>query len=78
MAYNRNVPLNEVNALRSGNQIQPYQYQQYQPTGIQSAPLFDATLASGNFAQQNYQNEVGAYFNPIEGLFNVGAAYAGA
>jgi len=26
MAYNRNVPLNEVNALRSGNQIQPYQY----------------------------------------------------
>jgi hypothetical protein len=77
-AYDRNVPLNETNSLRSGNQIQPYSYQGYQGTNVQPAPLFDSTLAAGNFAQQNYQNQMAGYWNPLEGAASIGAAYAGA
>jgi len=77
-AYDRNVPLNELNSLRTGNQIQPYQYQQYQPTNIQAAPLFDATLAGGNFAQQNFQNQSQQYGDFWSGIGQAGAAGAGA
>ena len=73
-AYNRNVPLNEANSLRTGNQIQPYQYQGYQGNNAQAAPLFDATLAGGNFAQQNYQNQVGAYSGFMSGLGQLAGA----
>jgi len=75
-AYNRNVPLNEVNALRTGNQVTPYQYQGYQPTNIQSAPLFDAALASGNNAQQNFQNQNQQYGDLWSGVGQLAGAGA--
>lgn len=73
-AYNRNVPLNEVNALRTGNQVTPYAYQGYTPTNVQSAPLFDAALGAGNNAQQNFQNQSGQYGDFWSGVGQVGAA----
>jgi len=76
-SFNRNVPLNEVNALRSGNQVTPYQYQGYQPTNVQSAPLFDATLAAGNNAQQNFQNQNQQYGDFWSGVGQLGGAAVG-
>ena len=75
-AYDRNVPLNETNALRSGNQVQPYQYQGYQGANLAPAPLFDATLAAGNFAQQNYANQTQAQGGMMGGLGQLAMAGA--
>lgn len=77
-AYNRNVPLNETNALRQGNQIQPYSYQGYQGSNVQPAPLFDGTLAAGNFAQQNYGNKAGMWGDMWGGIGQLGGAAIGA
>jgi hypothetical protein len=75
-AYDRNVPLNETNALRQGNQVQPFSYQGYQPTSVQPAPLFDATLAGGNFAQQNFQTKSQQYGDFWGGVGDLGIAAA--
>lgn len=73
-AYLRNLPLSEVNALRTGNQPGMPQFQAYQGSQASPAPLFDATLAAGNFAQQNYQNQLAK----SGGLFDLGGALLGA
>lgn len=57
----RQLPLNEISALMSGAQIQLPQFQAYQGADVAAAPLFNATQAAGQFAQQNYANQVGAY-----------------
>jgi hypothetical protein len=57
----RNLPLNEVSALLSGSQIQLPQFPGYSGAEVAPAPVFNATQAAGNFAQQNYANQVGAY-----------------
>jgi hypothetical protein len=54
----RQLPLNEINALRTGNQSTLPNFQQYTGASVAPPPIFDAALAGGNFAQQNYQNEV--------------------
>lgn len=75
-AYLRNLPLSEINALRTGNQPMMPQFQAYQGSQVSPAPLFDATLAGGNFALQNYQNRLNA--SPMGGLFDLGGAALGA
>ena len=57
----RNLPLNEVSALLSGSQIQLPQFPGYSGAEVAPAPVFNATQAAGNFAQQNYANQVGTY-----------------
>ena len=57
----RAQPLNEITALLGGSQIQMPQFQGYQGTQVAAAPMFAATQAAGNFAQQNYGNQVAAY-----------------
>lgn len=56
----RNQPLNEIAALMGGAQIQMPQFQAYQGAEVAAAPIFGATQAAGNFAQQNYSNQVSA------------------
>jgi hypothetical protein len=56
----RNQPLNEIAALMGGSQIQMPQFQAYQGAEVAAAPIFGATQAAGNFAQQNYSNQVSA------------------
>ena len=56
----RNQPLNEIAALMGGAQVQMPQFQAYQGAEVAAAPIFGATQAAGNFAQQNYSNQVAA------------------
>ena len=44
----------------SGAQVQMPQFQAYQGADVAAAPIFGATQAAGNFAQQNYSNQVSA------------------
>lgn len=76
----RAQPLNEISALIGGSQIQMPQFQAYQGADVAAAPIFGATQAAGNFAQQNYANQVAAY-NAKMGLYGniagaAGTAYA--
>jgi len=72
----RAQPINEITALLGGSQVQMPQFQGYQGTQVAAAPLFAAQQAAGNFAQQNYGNQVAAY-NAQMGLLG-GLAGAGA
>lgn len=72
--YLRQLPLTELNSLRTGNQPSLPQFQQYQGTATQAAPLFNA-------AQAQYQAELGAYNaeaaganNLTSGLFSLGSS----
>jgi len=56
----RNQPLNEITALMGASQVQMPQFQAYQGADVAAAPIFGATQAAGNFAQQNYSNQVSA------------------
>ncbi len=69
----RQLPLNEINALRTGNQSTLPNFQQFAGSNVQAAPIMDATMAAGNFAQQNYQNQVAG----SGGLFDLAGAVAG-
>lgn len=75
---NRQTPLNEISALRSGSQVQPLSFQNYSGQNVQPAPIFGATVAQGNFAQQNYQNEASGANGLISGLGMIGAGMSGA
>lgn len=46
----RNLPLSEINALRTGSQPTVPQFQQYQGQSVQPAPLFDAGVQQYNAA----------------------------
>ena len=69
-AYLRQLPLNEINALRSGTQVTAPQFQQYTGAQVAPAPLFQATQAEGNFNIANAQNAP----DIAGGLFQLGGA----
>lgn len=73
----RQLPLNELNALRSGSQVQMPQFQAFQGTNVQPAPIFNAATASGNAAMQGYQNQVSANNAQLSGLFDIGSTVLG-
>lgn len=64
----RQLPLNEIAAIMSGAQVQLPQFQGYQGADVAAAPIFGAQQAAGQFAQQNYANQVAAY-NAKLGLY---------
>jgi hypothetical protein len=72
----RALPLNEVAAIMGGAQVQMPQFQAYQGAEVGAAPIFGATQAAGNFAQQNYQNQI-ARQNAQMGLYGSLAGMAG-
>jgi hypothetical protein len=72
-----NQPLNQITALMSGSQVQMPQFQQYQGQNVQAAPLFNATQAQGNYAQNIYGQQVAAYNSGMQGLGSVLGAGAG-
>lgn len=57
----RAQPLNEIAAIMGGAQVQMPQFQAYQGADVAAAPIFGATQAAGNFAQQNYANQMAGY-----------------
>lgn len=73
-AYLRSLPLNELNALRTGNQVSAPQFSGYYTNSAAPAPIFDAAQATGNYniAATNAANSgSGGFFG---GLANLGAA----
>lgn len=74
-AYLRSLPLNEVNALRTGSQVTSPQFgSYYQGSSAQAPQLLDAGIAQGNYnAQAGSANQSG--FNALlGGLGQLGAA----
>jgi hypothetical protein len=72
----RSLPVNEISALLSGGQVNVPQFQGYSGVTVAPAPLFQAGQAAGDFAQRNYQNQVGSY-NAGMGLLGSLAGAAG-
>lgn len=76
----RNQPINEIAALMSGVQVNMPQFQGYQGANVAAAPIFAGTQAAGDFAQRNYQNQVGAYnaqLGLLSGLAGAAGGYFG-
>lgn len=76
--FSRQLPLNEINALRTGNQAMLPQFQQFSGAGVAAAPMYGAAQDQFAANQANYQNELGAYNNMMGGLFSLGGAALGA
>jgi len=72
----RQVPLNEISAFRTGGQIQPLQFSQVQGANVGAAPIFAAANAAGNYGMDRYGVQSGIYNNLMSGLFQLGASGA--
>lgn len=70
----RQVPLNEISAFRTGSQIQPLQFSGVQGQNVGAAPVFGAAKEGGNYAMDRHGLDVGTYNNMMTGLFQLGAA----
>lgn len=76
-AYLRQLPLNELNALRTGAQVQNPQFQPYQGSQIGQTPVFGAAQAQAQANQQQYNQQVGSNNAFTSGLFQLGGAALG-
>lgn len=72
-AYMRQLPLNELSALRSGSQMTPPQFQPYGSAGIQAAPMYNAALQAGQYGTDVYNAQQAAANAQSAGLFGLGA-----
>jgi hypothetical protein len=73
----RQMPLNEITALMSGSQIQNPQFQAYSGSNIAPAPIFGATQAQAQNAQNTYNQQVANQNANTAGLFSLGSAAIG-
>lgn len=74
-SYLRQLPINEINALRTGSQMQGPQFSGYYTGGqAQAAPLLDAGIAQGNYDMNAYQNQQAGYNALLGGLASLGGA----
>lgn len=60
-AYLRNLPLSEINALRTGNMPNMPQFQGFSGSQVQAAPLLQGTQLAGQSAMDVYNAKVGSY-----------------
>lgn len=77
-SFIRQLPLNELNALRSGSQVALPQFQAFQGKDIAPAPIFGATQAQGQWDANAYNQSVAQDNAMLGGAFNLGAAAVGA
>lgn len=73
-AYLRQLPLNELNALRTGSQVQNPQFQPYQGSQIGQTPIMQGAMAQGQADQNAYNAQVGQNNAFTSGLFGLGGA----
>jgi len=73
---NRQMPLNEVNALVEGSQIQNPQFQQYTGANVAPPPIANATTLQGQFDQNTFNQNTGTYNQNLAGLYSLGGAGA--
>ena len=77
-AYFRQLALNELNALRMGNQIQNPQFQGFQGQSVAPAPIFEAANAQYNAALDKTNASNAATGNLISGGTSLASAGIGA
>lgn len=70
----RQMPLNEINALTSSSQIQNPQFAAYTGANVAPAPIANATAQQGQFAQNNYNQQVASQNANTAGLYSLGGA----
>jgi hypothetical protein len=70
----RNQPLNEFNALRTGAQVQAPQFQGFQGSQAQAAPVYQAGTAAGDFQTDLYNAQMGTRNAMLSGLFSLGGS----
>lgn len=73
-AFLRQLPLNEINALRSGVQINVPQFQQFQGQDIAPAPIMQGAQSQYQADLNNYGIQSSNYNNMMGGLFSLGSA----
>lgn len=77
-SFIRQLPLNELNALRSGSQVSMPQFQAYQGKDVAPAPIFWATQAQGQWDANAYNQRVAQDNAMIGGAFDLGSSVMGA
>ena len=73
-SFIRNIPLNELNALRSGSQVTMPQFQGYQGAPIGQTPIAQAAGQQGQYAGDIYNSKVGTYNSQMGALGAIGGA----
>ena len=72
----RQLPLNEINALMSGSQIQNPQFGAYQGQTITPAPIANATAQQSAYNQNLFNQQTGTYNTNLEGMYSLGGSAA--
>ena len=70
----RQMPLNEINALMSSSQIQNPQFGAYSGTNVAPAPIAQATAQQGAYEQNAYNQQVAAQNANTAGMYSLGGA----
>jgi hypothetical protein len=70
----RQMPLNEVNALVEGSQIQNPQFQQYTGANVAPPPIANAATLQGQFDQNTFNQNTGTYNQNLAGLYSLGSS----
>jgi hypothetical protein len=70
----RQMPLNEINALTSSSQIQNPQFGAYGGTNVAPAPIANATAQQGQYDQNAYNAQVASQNANTAGLYSLGGA----
>lgn len=70
----RNQPLNELNALRTGSQVQLPNFGQFRGASVSDTPIMQAANAQMQNNMGLYNAQMGAYNNQMSGLYGLGAA----
>lgn len=66
--------LNQLNAIRTGSQVQTPQFQPYSGSNVAPAPVFGGAQAAGQAAQNMYNVQQGATNSSNAGLYGLGGA----
>lgn len=73
----RNQPINEINALMEGSQIQNPQFQGYTGAGVNAAPIYQAAQDQGNYAMGLYGQQMAARNANMAALGSIAGAGMG-
>jgi hypothetical protein len=76
-AWLRSLPINELNAVLTGNQVQAPQFSNFtNQSTTRGADMFGAANAAGGYATDVYNQQAASRDNMISGLFSLGSSAA--
>lgn len=77
-AYLRSLPLNEINALRTGAQVTPPQFQPNGGAAVGQTPIFNAAQQQAQYGQNVYNQEAAAANAGNSGLLSAAGSIGAA